>query len=159
GPWNTTLSVAALIAAKTITVASASEIIEGDELRITLNSGTIHVTTASTVEGNVITLGHQLPGPAALGKQVQRRRAKIRVADTSLFYAADIIFITRDTPVGGIYTASYEIASIGEEDDAGWIFLTTGLVAQSSTGKTVQRVDYSEPTANDVATVISALPP
>lgn len=70
---DTTLSVAAITGAATITVASATGFANGNRIGIILNSGVEHQTTINGAPvGNVITLTDVMPGPAAIGSIVAK---------------------------------------------------------------------------------------
>lgn len=151
---TTVATTAVITGSKTVTVANATGIAEGDELLLTLNSNTIHVTEVSSINNAVITMASQSPGPAAIGKSVVARRKKIKAADSSLFYPNDLIFIARDHPSGLHLQDGYIISSVGEDDEAGWLKLDTGLLDSAAVGKKIERLDYSEPTANDLSQVM-----
>ncbi len=72
---DTTLSVAALAADTTITVASAIGIATGDNIAILLDADTTHFTTVNGAPaGSVVTLTAAIPSAAAIGRNVATNR-------------------------------------------------------------------------------------
>ena len=154
-PAFTTLAQGAPHGNLSAALATSSGWEVGDEARITMDSGGVHVTTVWRVLpeadpfDHIIDFTDRLPGDAAAGNTVERRRRRVQVAsNAAAFQVGNECRLTLDN-------ATVHTTLIAEEPDGDIITMRDGAPDGAAVGKAVKATDFSRPTTSDVTKIMS----
>ena len=154
-PATTTLAVGAPhnnLSAAVVTTAGWQE---GDEIRITMDNGGVHVSKVWRVLASggpyphILDFTDRLPADAAIGNTVERRRRLVEVASgAGAFQVGVECRLTLDN--GAVHTTI-----IADEPDGDIITMRDGAPDSAAVGKAIKATDYSEPTTSDVTKIMN----
>ena len=154
-PAATTVAVGAPQNNDSITLSSTTGWQVGDEARIVLDNGGLHVTVVKTVnpEGaaaNTIQIVDRLPFAAGVANTVTRRRRRVQVAagQGAAFQAGVECRLTLDDNT--VHTTL-----IAEEPEGDLVTMKDGAPDGAAVGKAIKATNYSQPTTSDVTKIMS----
>lgn len=136
---------------KTITMSATNSADIGQEVRITLNSGAVHVTRL--VERVFYsgawryTLKDGMPGPASAGNAVVVRPVRIKPTSPTTFEEGVEALVTLNG--GAVHT------TLVEKKDGEYIILKHGLPAQANAGNLLRSRAYTGKSTSDVTDVMA----
>ena len=128
----------------------------GDEARIELDGGGLHVTVVTAVNPDgapyphTIVLADRLPGQASIDNDVTRRRRQVQVAtgQGAAFAVGVECRLTLDDN-------SVHTTLIADDPDGDVITMRDGAPDGAAIGKAIQATNYNAPTTADVTTILS----
>lgn len=154
-PATTTLAVGAPHNNLSAAVVTTNGWEEGDEIRITMDNGGVHVSTVwrvLTAGGpypHILDFVDRMPADAAIGNTVERRRRLVEVAsNVGAFQVGVECRLTLDN--GTVHTTI-----IADEPDGDIITMRDGAPDGAAVGKAIKATDYSEPTTSDVTKIMN----
>lgn len=154
-PTSTTLAAGAPHNVDNIIVTSNSGWEVGDEVRITMDNGGVHVTVARSINpgggspDGTVQLIDRVPSDATAGNAVSHRRRRVKVASGAAAFQAGV----ECRLVLNNGTTHTTIVADEPEDD--FVTMRDGAPDGAAVGKAITATDYSTPTTSDVTTLMS----
>ena len=154
-PATTTLAAGAPHNVDNIIVTSNAGWEVGDEVRITMDNGGVHVTVARSINpgggspDGTVQLVDRVPSDAASGNAVSRRRRRVKVASGAAAFQVGVeCRLTLDDNT--VHTTI-----VADEPESDFITMRDGAPDGAAVGKAITATDYSTPTTSDVTEIMS----